>query len=243
MADGKHRNDLYGDTVAENETTPAIPAATVVLLKDHETGPEVLMLHRTSKVNFGGMWVFPGGRIDPEDYPHDGDLNVAARNAAARETMEEASITVQAEEFVWFAHWTPPPIRSVRYTTWFFATAVEGHEAVSVDGQEIQAHAWIKPSVAIERHAKGEIDLVAPTWVTLYQLSLYDNSSDILQKFRTKPPKIYNTHIGTNSTGTNIAMWEGDSGYEDTNPDADGPTHRLLMPKDGFIFKHSAVDY
>ena len=61
MADGKHRNDLYGDPVAENETTPAIPAATVVLLKDHETGPEVLMLHRTSKVNFGGMWVFPGG--------------------------------------------------------------------------------------------------------------------------------------------------------------------------------------
>ena len=26
------------------------------------------MLHRTSKVSFGGMWVFPGGRIDPEDH-------------------------------------------------------------------------------------------------------------------------------------------------------------------------------
>ena len=55
MANSKHRNDFYGDTVAEKETTPAIPAATVVLLKDRETGPEVLMLHRTSKVNFGGM--------------------------------------------------------------------------------------------------------------------------------------------------------------------------------------------
>ena len=243
MADGKHRNDFYGDTVTDKDSKPAIPAATVVLLKDRETGPEVLMLHRTSKVNFGGMWVFPGGRIDPEDYPADGNLDVAASNAAARETMEEASITVHTKEFVWFAHWTPPAIRSVRYTTWFFATAIADHETISVDGFEIQAHAWIKPSEAIERHAKGEIDLVAPTWVTLYQLSLYDDSADILKKFRANPPRIYNTHLGTNSAGISTAMWEGDSGYEDTDPDADGPTHRLLMPKDGFIFEHTAVDY
>ena len=45
MADGKHRNDFYGDTVADKDTKPPIPAATVVLLKDRETGPEVLMLH------------------------------------------------------------------------------------------------------------------------------------------------------------------------------------------------------
>ena len=104
MADGKHRNDFYGDTVADKDTKPPIPAATVVLLKDRETGPEVLMLHRTSKVNFGGMWVFPGGRIDPEDYPADGNLDVAASNAAARETMEEASITVPVS----YTHLTLP---------------------------------------------------------------------------------------------------------------------------------------
>ena len=97
--------------------------------------------------------------------------------------------------------------------------------------------------MAIERHAKGEIDLVAPTWVTLYQLSLYDNSTNILQKFRNNPARIYNTHLGTNRAGISIAMWKGDSGYENNDPDADGPTHRLLMPKDGFIFKHTGVDY
>ena len=63
----KHKNDIYGDDLkAEGDGTPAIPAATVVLLRD-DPDPRVLMLHKTSKIAFGGMWVFPGGRIDPED--------------------------------------------------------------------------------------------------------------------------------------------------------------------------------
>ena len=87
----KHKNDIYGDDLkAEGDGSPAIPAATVVLLRD-DPDPRVLMLHKTSKIAFGGMWVFPGGRIDPEDHPADGDLDMAARNAAARETMEEAT--------------------------------------------------------------------------------------------------------------------------------------------------------
>ncbi len=44
-----------------------IPAATVILAKDAEPGIEVLMLRRNSAIAFGGAWVFPGGRVDPED--------------------------------------------------------------------------------------------------------------------------------------------------------------------------------
>jgi 8-oxo-dGTP pyrophosphatase MutT (NUDIX family) len=56
--------------VPDDELPPAIPAATVVLLRDAAGGLETLMLRRNSKLAFaGGAWVFPGGRIDPEDYP------------------------------------------------------------------------------------------------------------------------------------------------------------------------------
>ena len=86
MTDKKHSSDIYGDNIeSREETSPAIPAATVVLLRDAPE-LEVLMLHKTSKIAFGGMWVFPGGRVDPEDHPEDGDIDQAARNAAARET-------------------------------------------------------------------------------------------------------------------------------------------------------------
>src|SRR3546814_2093543 len=81
------------------EIPPAIPAATVVLLRDGDEGLETLMLHRTSQVAFGGMWVFPGGRVDPEDRRHeDPDEEAAARRAAAREAKEECDMREADED-------------------------------------------------------------------------------------------------------------------------------------------------
>jgi 8-oxo-dGTP pyrophosphatase MutT (NUDIX family) len=44
------------------------PAATVVLVRDGEHGPEVLLLRRTRRSGFAAdAWVFPGGVLDPGD--------------------------------------------------------------------------------------------------------------------------------------------------------------------------------
>jgi len=76
----------------------AVPAATVVLLRDAPGGVETLMVRRSSKLEFaGGMWVFPGGRVDPDDIPADGDVIEAARHAAVREALEEADLVVDAD--------------------------------------------------------------------------------------------------------------------------------------------------
>ena len=50
-----------------SDASEPIDAATVVVARDSADGVEVLMLRRNSKIYFGGMWVFPGGRVDPED--------------------------------------------------------------------------------------------------------------------------------------------------------------------------------
>ena len=95
LVNDKHRNDIYGDNPhGDSASSPAIPAATVVLLRESDTGIETLMLHRTSKVSFGGMWVFPGGRIDPEDHEGTDSELGAAYHAAARETLEETKLSV-----------------------------------------------------------------------------------------------------------------------------------------------------
>ena len=49
------------------ESIEPIPAATVILARDGSEGVEVLMLRRSSRGAFGGMWVFPGGRVENED--------------------------------------------------------------------------------------------------------------------------------------------------------------------------------
>ncbi len=233
-----HRNDIYAELDDPPTETPAIAAATVVLLRDAAAGAEVLMLHKSSKIAFGGMWVFPGGRIDEEDYPPDRDPQTAARTAAAREAREEADLRARPEEFVWISHWTPPPSTPRRrYATWFFATRAE-EQPVRIDGGEIQDHDWLRPDSALENHAAGKIDLAPPTWVTLYHLSRYGSADAILDHFRNRRPTVYETHIAQRRDGVRVALWHGDAGYDEWNADAPGERHRLTLERAGFTFEH-----
>ncbi len=235
----KHRNDIYGDDPAVTAAgDPPIPAATVVLLRDHRARTELLMLHKTSQVAFGGMWVFPGGRIDPDDYPPGRDPNVAARNAALRETREEAGLVVAPDGVVWFAHWTPPPGTPKRFATWFFAVRADEH-AVTIDGAEIQNHQWITPADALARHAAGEIDLAPPTWVTLHQMSRFASVDAALARLRAFPPRYYETHVAKRADGVRVAMWHGDAGYDAWDANIPGARHRLAMERGGFVFENS----
>jgi len=74
---------------------PIKPAATVMLLRDVVTGPEVFMLRRTNNAVFaGGMYVFPGGKVDPAD----GVGDDAFRVAAIRECYEEAGVLLAVDD-------------------------------------------------------------------------------------------------------------------------------------------------
>src|SRR5271154_4993694 len=95
---------------------PAIPAATVVLLRDSDDGIRVLMLRRSLQVGFAGMWVFPGGRIDAIDRQHVDH----ERMAAARELAEETGMILEPSLSVPLARWTPPPVIRKRFDTMFF---------------------------------------------------------------------------------------------------------------------------
>ncbi|MDA1075465.1 MAG: NUDIX hydrolase, partial [Proteobacteria bacterium] len=220
-----HRNDMYGKIDARSEADEGvaapIPAATVVLLRDGDSGVEVLMLRKNSKITFGGMWVFPGGRIDDEDLHDEGD-EATARNAAARESAEEADLSLTPEDFVWFAHWTPPPGPQKRFATWFFAADAGDDHDVNIDDGEIKEHAWVRPADALRQHAAGEIDIVPPTWVTLYHLSRYEPVDQILEHFRNNTPKVYSTRVVKASDGNRVAMWHGDAGYEPWDADVAG---------------------
>jgi 8-oxo-dGTP pyrophosphatase MutT (NUDIX family) len=240
----QHRNDIYGTADQPDQLeTPAIPAATVILLRDSDRGVETLMLHRTSKVHFGGMWVFPGGRIDPEDYPESSDVNIAAQHAAVRETLEETGITIGGDAFAWFAHWTPPAGTPRRYATWFFACILETDQVIAVDGFEIQNHEWIQPAEALARHAAGEIDLAPPTWITLHQLALHEPAAALWQVLKDQPVRVYETRIRKDKDDRRIALWAEDAAYAGGEVDQSGPRHRLVLDPDGFIFENTALSY
>lgn len=75
----------------------AIPAATLILIRDREQGaPQVLMVERSRDMAFAaGAMVFPGGRIDPSDHRLAAEFATQAPLLAAiRETLEETAIPV-----------------------------------------------------------------------------------------------------------------------------------------------------
>src|SRR5262245_65529704 len=85
-----------------------LPSATVILLRNASDHIETLLLRRNSRLSFhGGAWVFPGGRIDPEDYlpGAEADMLAAARRAAVSEAQEEAGLLVRPEEIIFTSHW------------------------------------------------------------------------------------------------------------------------------------------
>lgn len=83
--------------MADDVEVPIKPAATVMLLRDTADGLEVFMLRRTSNAVFaGGMYVFPGGKVDASDAA-DGDIDEAFRIAAVRECYEEAGVLLAVD--------------------------------------------------------------------------------------------------------------------------------------------------
>ena len=53
-------------------TTPIKPAATVILMREaEESGFEIFIVKRSSRSSFGSLYVFPGGKLDPEDTERD----------------------------------------------------------------------------------------------------------------------------------------------------------------------------
>ena len=81
-------------------TDEAIPAATLIVVRDRADGPpELLMVERAEGMAFAaGALVFPGGRIDGADRRLGDELGIDPHTVAAvRETVEETAIPVGLE--------------------------------------------------------------------------------------------------------------------------------------------------
>lgn len=219
-----------------------IPAATVLLLRDGaDSGAlEVLMLRRNSRIAFGGAWVFPGGRVDEHELVADDPLT-SARKAAVREVDEETGLDIGANRLETWSYWVPPKMPSAptrgprrRFSTWFFVTQAPPGE-VAIDHGEIHEDRWLRPSEALEHHAAKEIELVPPTWVTLYQLSGHASVADAMDWATGRAPEEFRTRPIAKEPRT--VAWAGDVAYENGLADDPGPRHRLLMVDGGWIYQ------
>lgn len=217
------------------------PAATVVVVRDGTEGIETLMLRRNGRGSFGGMWVFPGGRVDPGDIdPTAPDDELAAgRRAAVREAREEAAIVLDPDSLLPVSHWRPPSSVPKAFATWFFVAAANGDVEVTVDGSEIHEHSWLTPAMVLQRRDAGEMELAPPTFVTLTLLAVHDTVDRLLDTLRAATPERFHTQMG-DIDGTGALFWHGDERYA-AEPGPAGTHHRLLMTDAGWQYVRTSA--
>ncbi|MHB1928941.1 MAG: NUDIX domain-containing protein [Acidimicrobiales bacterium] len=223
---------------------PAVPAATVVPLRDGPAGLEILFVRRRRGGAFGGLWVFPGGRVDPADegsavaLPTDDVAERAAevavaRRAAVREAAEEAGLVLDPLSMVVHSWWLPPEETPRRFSTWFFLAPVTAETAVEVDRAEVHAHRWLAPSAALAARDAGDIGLAPPTWMTVWQLGRWEEAAAAVAAAAGRPPREFRTHMATAPDGRQAALWEGDAGWSDGDLVRAGPRRRLWVSPEG----------
>ena len=210
---------------------PVQPAATVVMVRDGDAGLEVLLVQRNKAVqHMGGMWVFPGGKVDETDYPPDGDAYTAALNAAIRETQEEAGVDVAPDQLVYLSHWTTPEGAKRRFSTWFFLTILRDDQEVIVDGGEIANHRWVQPEVAFAELADEThpFRLMPPTYVSMVDIADCSDCREASERIGAREAFVYAPRMVMVEDGI-CFLYDGDSAYETEELDAEGPRHRTYM--------------
>jgi 8-oxo-dGTP pyrophosphatase MutT (NUDIX family) len=212
-----------------------VPAASVILLRDGVQGLEVLLLRRAAKASFAAdAWVFPGGGVEPEDGDDPFSLETA-RQAAARETMEEAAIAVDPQALVPYSQWCPPPESPKRFLTWFFVAGVSAAHEVTVDGGEITEHVWVRPADGLAARDEGRVSLLPPTWMTLRDLTEHGSVAEVLELAQGRAAPYWETHISFLARADDpekkdvVALWQGDAGYDARDASVPGARHRLRM--------------
>ena len=232
----------------------ARPAATLILVRDADSGMEVFMIRRTqSAVFMGGAHVFPGGGVDAADaaeelagyceglddveasrvlgvergglaywaaavrecfeeagllLAHDAegryaDLNdakhtqvfeqwresIRAGRARLADLCREQQLRLAAGRLAYYSHWITQPGRPRRYDTRFFVAEAPAAQTASHDNSETVGHVWIRPGEALERHRRGEMQLVFPTIKTLESIAGFDSAA-ALMAFARSPRKM-----------------------------------------------------
>ncbi len=176
---------------------PALPAASVLIVDDRPDLHVVIGRRRPGSAFVGGLIVFPGGGVDPQDRDAAARRRVPAASipdldpseaasflhAAIRETEEEVALDiagpapVDPNDFPHVGRMITPVGPPRRYDTHFFLARYRGGSVVA-DQVELTDAWWERPTDALDRIDRGELEAILPTIEFLRSLSEYRNVAD-----------------------------------------------------------------
>jgi 8-oxo-dGTP pyrophosphatase MutT (NUDIX family) len=206
-----------GEELNTGEVTVPRVAASVIVLRDADAGPEVLLVQRNPEARFmGGAWVFPGGAV------HDGDGDPAA--TAVRELEEEAGVVIgDPSALAAWSRWITPAQVKIRFDTWFYVAAAPEGADPRCDGEECVDVRWLTPQEALDAFQRDELMLVFPTIRHLHELAMIESVDDALASARQRRIQPVEPRVVLDTGGVARVLMPGEPGYDEAgarNPGA-----------------------
>jgi 8-oxo-dGTP pyrophosphatase MutT (NUDIX family) len=185
-----------------------------------QRGLEALMLRRGTDARFmPGVWVFPGGAVDPPDREAaestDSDVDVdelAHRICAARELGEEAAVPLTADALSPWSRWVTPAIVPIRFDTRFYVALAPPHCRPRPDLGEVDEARWIGPELALAEHDRDELELSFPTIKHLEERAGFPDADSVIAAGRTRQVEAITPKVKGDRDNFEVLL-PGDPGY------------------------------
>jgi len=252
---------LNSDSV---EMTPR-DASTVVLLRDSEQGQaEILLLCRgNSHTVMNNAYVFPGGKVDPDDHTAQalGSLNLsqpaavllnepglsaeragALFNAAVRETREETSVVIEASALTPLSRWITPKTPSMmrkRFDARFFVAPMPHGQTAVHDGEEATDSQWLTAHDALLAYQRGDMTLAPPQIMTLIGLLPFNTTEAAIQAAADSLTGTVEPFVEQHGKDRRVLAYPGDPAHPVAERAIPGPSRLVWQdgkfgPEDGF---------
>jgi glyoxylase-like metal-dependent hydrolase (beta-lactamase superfamily II)/8-oxo-dGTP pyrophosphatase MutT (NUDIX family) len=137
------------------------------------------------------------------------------------------------DHLAYFSHWITGQGRPRRYDTRFFVAVAPELQTASHDNSETVGNIWIRPAEALERHQRGDLNLMFPTIKTLEALTRFADSAALMEHARTQramPPML--PRAATGRDGLRMLV-PGDYAYAEAgkiDPQGSGTASYEILP-------------
>lgn len=99
-----------------------------------------------------------------------------------------ANYTLAVDRIWWLCHWITDRDLPKRFDARFFVARMPPGQTPRADEGEQFDPVWITPAAALERHVRGEFDMIFPTIRTLRRLATYPDADAVIAACRDERP-------------------------------------------------------
>jgi len=137
-------------------------------------------------VLFAGKSESLAGELDPKLFKELKQSREAlcTGNTTFQSILEEFSIQLAVSKVHYLSHWITPKVMPARFDTRFFIGVIPDGQATDVHSSELVSGEWVRPKIALTRHAQKKWNMILPTITTLRIISSFENTASLIDYVR-----------------------------------------------------------